>query len=113
MKRMLKIEEKEVMQMVNDDLRMKIKVYLNGKILESVEVFSNFPLEFLSNLTFVFVIKSFVFDEYIFQEGTDDKILYFITQGKVGLLHKSTYSYIIDLNKDNSFGEISFFSDCN
>jgi hypothetical protein len=66
LKRSLKIEEKELMQMVNDDLRIKIKMYLNGKILESVDIFSEFPIEFLSNLTFVFQMKSYVLEEYVF-----------------------------------------------
>lgn len=111
MKKDIKIEEHEVMELLNDDLKGKITVYLNGKILKSVDVFSEFPLEFLSNLTFIFKKRSFVFDEYVLNEGEDGKELFFITSGKVSLLHKQSYSYILDLEKDRSFGEIAFFSE--
>jgi hypothetical protein len=56
--------------------------------------------------------KTYVFEEYVFQEGDVEKTLYFITNGKVGLIHKQTYTFIVDLYKDRSFGEICFFSDC-
>lgn len=51
-------------------------------------------------------------EEYVFNEGDDGKDIYFITQGKVCLIHKQSYTYIIDLDKEQSFGEIGFFSDC-
>jgi hypothetical protein len=54
LKRDTKIEEQEVNELLNEDLNAKIKVYLNGKILKTVKVFEIFPLEFLSNLTFIF-----------------------------------------------------------
>jgi hypothetical protein len=66
MKKAIKIEEDEVMNIINDELKGKITTYLNGQILESVHVFSEFPIEFLSNLTFAFKKKTFVFDEYLF-----------------------------------------------
>eukprot|EP00347_Sterkiella_histriomuscorum_P000699 403374844 len=112
MKKDLKIEEEEVYGFLNEDLKSKLTVFMNGKILKSVSVFSEFPLEFLSNLTFIFIKKSFSTEEYVFNEGDDGKDIYFITQGKVCLIHRQTYTYIIDLEKEQSFGEIGFFSDC-
>jgi hypothetical protein len=41
--------------------------------------------------------KTYVFEEYVFQEGDVEKTLYFITNGKVGLIHKQTYTFIVDL----------------
>jgi CRP-like cAMP-binding protein len=111
-KKDLKIEEEEAMGFLNDDLRGKLTVYLNGKILKSVSVFSEFPLEFLSHLTFILAKKSYTVEEYVFNEGDEDKDIYFITSGKVALIHKQTYSYVVDLEKEQSFGEIGFFSDC-
>ena len=88
MKKDLKIEEEEVFSFLNEDLKSKITVFMNGKILKSVCVFSEFPLEFLSNLTFIFVKKSFSMEEYVFNEGDDGRDIYFITQGKVCLIHR-------------------------
>jgi CRP-like cAMP-binding protein len=67
------------MNLLNDDLKSTITVYVNGKILQSVTVFSEFPLEFLSNLTFVLNKKSYALDEYLFNEGDDGQDIYFIT----------------------------------
>jgi hypothetical protein len=39
LKRAQKIEELEVFDIINDDLRGRITVHLNGKILKSVAVF--------------------------------------------------------------------------
>lgn len=88
MKKDLKIEEEEVYSFLNDDLKSRITVFMNGKILQSVNVFSEFPLDFLSNLTFILGKKNFAMEEYIFNEGDDGKDIYFITQGKVCLIHR-------------------------
>jgi CRP-like cAMP-binding protein len=51
-------------------------------------------------------------DEYVFQEGDEGpRELYFITNGKVSMLHRATQSYICDLYKEMSFGELGFFSE--
>lgn len=72
---------------------------------------SIFPLEFISHLTFLLRKKSFALDEHILREGDHTRELYFITNGKVSLVHRETYTFIADLYKDMSFGEIAFFSD--
>jgi len=77
-KKDLKIEEKEVMDMLNDDLKGKLVVYLNGKILKNIAIFAEFPLDFLSNLTFIFQKESFTIDETIFNEGDQGSKLFFI-----------------------------------
>ena len=52
-KRDIKIEEEEVMGLLNEDLKSTLTLYSNGTILKTVSVFSKFPIEFLSSLTFV------------------------------------------------------------
>ena len=69
MKKLLKIEEEEVFELLNDDLKGKMIVYLNGRLLQSVNVFQEFPLEFLSSLTFILNRRSITMDDYIFNEG--------------------------------------------
>ena len=111
MKKDSKIEETEMMDLLNDDLRSTLTLYTNGRILKTVVVFDEFPLEFLCNLTFVLQHRSFAIDEYIFGEGDDGHELYFITDGKVSLLHRATGSFIINLHKESAFGEIGFFTE--
>lgn len=54
MKKQIKIDEKEVMAMLNESLREKITVYLNGRILQRMTYFTSFGLDMLSELTFYF-----------------------------------------------------------
>ena len=53
-KKLIKIDEKEVMAMLNESLREKITVYLNGRILQGMSYFQNFGLDMMSELTFFF-----------------------------------------------------------
>ena len=50
----MKIEQEEVDALLNDNLRDKITVYLNGRILNNIKLFDEFSIEFLSQLTFIF-----------------------------------------------------------
>jgi CRP-like cAMP-binding protein len=107
----LKIEESEVMELLNDDLRSTLTLYANGRAIQSVPILSIFPLDFLSQITFVLKKKNFALDESIFKEGDHSRDLYFITNGKVSLIHRQTYTFLADLHKESSFGEVAFFSD--
>ena len=53
-KKLIKIDEKEVMAMLNENLREKITVYLNGRILQKMIFLEAFGLDMLSELTFYF-----------------------------------------------------------
>ena len=52
--------------MLNDNLREKITVYLNGRILRSMAFVAGFGLDFLSELTFYFKTNTYSNGEYIF-----------------------------------------------
>ena len=47
----------------------------------------------------------------MFTEGEEGRDIHFINNGKVSLVQKSSYSFIAELHKEMSFGEIGFFSD--
>jgi hypothetical protein len=53
LKKLYKIEETELLSLLNDNLRGKIIVYFNGRILQGIDVLGRFPIEFLSNLSFI------------------------------------------------------------
>lgn len=53
-KKSLKVEESEVMDILNDGLRNKLTMEINGRLLNKFKVFNNFPIEFLSALAFLF-----------------------------------------------------------
>ena len=68
-KKLYKIEESEMLKLLNSNLRGKITVYFNGKILQNIKVFKNFPIEFLSNLSFIMKKDTFTPQENIIYEG--------------------------------------------
>ncbi len=43
-------------------------MYLNGRLFNSIQVLSSFPLEFLSNLSFILKKKTYGVNENIFVE---------------------------------------------
>lgn len=94
---MIKIEENEVLNLLNDDLRNNVTIHLKGRIIRNCELFDNFKIEFVSQLVFLLNLKRYsVGDSIIFEKETGDEI-YFIENGKVALLHQSSHTYILDL----------------
>eukprot|EP00347_Sterkiella_histriomuscorum_P011514 403372162 len=94
-KKKMKIDEEEVMSLLNEDLKNKITVYLNGQTLHATPLFQMFDTDFLSQLTLIFNKKSYSVDENIFVEKDLGDEIFFIIQGK----------------KDDHFGEIGFILD--
>lgn len=85
------------MELLNEELKDKITIYLNGQIIQKMGVFFNFKIDFISQLTFVFVQKSYsVDDNLVVEQDLGDEIFY-IQTGKVALLHRQSYTYIKDL----------------
>lgn len=85
------------MDLLNDDLKDRITIYLNGQILHRIKAFDSFKVDFKSQLTFALTKKSYsVDDNLVVEEDIGDEI-FFITQGKVALLHKQSYTYISEL----------------
>ena len=68
-KKEIKIEEGEVMEILNENLRDKLTLYLNGRILKNISFFEDFQLEFLSEITFSFYSMAFMIDDNIIVEG--------------------------------------------
>jgi hypothetical protein len=47
-KKICKIEESEVLSILNDNLKNKLTVYLHGRLLQNILVLNSFPIDFLS-----------------------------------------------------------------
>lgn len=71
----------------------------------------SFPIEFLSNLSFILQKRVYAIDDNCLIEGELGAEIFFIAAGRVSVIDKSTKTHIIDLGQDKYFGEISFFSD--
>lgn len=110
-KKEIKIEEKDVMNILNENLRDKLTLYLNGRILKDIKVFEDFDIEFLYEITFIFLQVTYMIDDNIIVEDDPGGKIFFIVKGKVAILHRKSRTYIKDLGKDDFFGEIGFFSE--
>ncbi len=77
-KKMIKIEEEEVMYLLNEDLKSKITVYLNGRHLHFIDLFGEFRLDFISELTFQLQKKKYALDDNIIFEGEQGNDIFFI-----------------------------------
>ena len=60
------LEEKEILSMLNENLREQITVYLNGTILRNMKFLEDFDLDYLSEVAFKFKVKNFAIDEFIY-----------------------------------------------
>lgn len=108
-KKLLKVDQDEVFSVLNKNLEIKMRAFLNGRILKNIIVFKNFEIDFLSEITKSFKKQTFTVDDNIFIEGDEGGTMYFIVTGLVTILHKKTQTYIRDLKQDQYFGEIEFF----
>ena len=88
-KKVIKIEEDELMEMLNKDLKLQIQSHLTGKILLNIELFERkFSLQFLTDLSSIFIKKPFYLGENIIYEDSIGDEIFFIIHGKVTVLHR-------------------------
>lgn len=89
-KKQYKLDEEDVLLMLNDTLKVETTIHLNGKLLNETPLFQSFDVGFLSQLTFVIKKKIFMVDEHIFDEGDRGETLFYIQKGNIILLHRKT-----------------------
>lgn len=89
-KKTVKVDQEEVFSVLNKNLEIKMRAFLNGRILKNITVFKNFEIDFLSEITKHFKKQTFTVDDNIFIEGDEGGTMYFIVTGLVTILHKKT-----------------------
>lgn len=95
LKKKIKIDEEELMEILNKDLGCQVQSHLTGRILLEVELFyKNFNMDFLSKMTTIFERKSYAVDDNIIYEDQIGEELFFIIQGRVAIIHKKSHTYI-------------------
>ena len=85
------------MDLLNDDLRGKITIFLNGQIIHKIDAMRKFDIVFLSELTFKLKKKAYSLEENLVVEQDYGDEIFFITQGRVAMLHSQTRTYITDV----------------
>ena len=109
-KKKYKLEENEVLDMLNENLRKQVIAFLNGNMLMDCPLFYGFSDDIISETTFILTRKMFSMDDYIFDEQIQGDKMYFITKGNVILWETKTHTFIKELTEGFTFGEGSFFS---
>ncbi|CDW82005.1 UNKNOWN [Stylonychia lemnae] len=112
-KKQYKLSEIEVLNMLNENLKDQVIVHLNGRMLKKTRIFSIFDQRFLAEVTFLLSNETFSMDDHIFEEEEQGAKMFFITKGTVVIMQKKSHTYIKELQVDEYFGEISFFSQLN
>jgi len=64
-KRTVKVDQEEVFSILNKNLEIKMRAFLNARILKSIKVFKNFEIAFLSDITKQFKRQTFTVDDNI------------------------------------------------
>lgn len=77
-KKIYKIEETEVLELLNVNLKGKVEVYLNACVFYNITIFMKFPIEFLSNLNYILQPQIFALNETIIFEEESGRQVYFI-----------------------------------
>ena len=105
-----KLDDNEVLELLNDNLREQVIAFLNGRILKECKAFDSFDMILLSEITFMMERKLYSMSDNIFEEGDISRKMYFISKGGIRLLHLKSHTYIKELSDSESIGEASFFS---
>jgi CRP-like cAMP-binding protein len=113
-KREQKIDESEILTLLNKNLKEEVIMHLNGLLLKNgtFGVINKFD-EFCILLTSVMREETLNPGDTIFQKGDHSLRLYFINNGIVTIFDQETKIIFKELNNEaplNSFGEIGFFA---
>ena len=80
-KQRYKLEENEVLDMLNENLKEQVIAFLNGRVLMECWWFDYFSKDLLSEATFILTRKMFSVDDHLFDEENIGNTMYFITKG--------------------------------
>jgi CRP-like cAMP-binding protein len=113
-KREQKIDESEILSLLNKNLKEEVIMHLNGLLLKNgtFATINRFD-EFCLLLTNVMREETLNPGDIIFQKGDHSLRLYFINNGIVTIFDQETKIIFKELNNKtncNSFGEIGFFA---
>jgi len=82
-----KLEENEVLDLLNDNLREQVIAYLNGRVLKDWKAFNSFDMVLISEITFMLFRRLYAMNDNVFEEDEKSNKMYFIGKGKIVLLH--------------------------
>ncbi|CDW85756.1 UNKNOWN [Stylonychia lemnae] len=101
-KKQIKIEEEEVFEMLNQDLRERITVCMNGFILQTIPFFENFEMEFTSELTFNLRKQTYALDDNIFvKDDYFGEIAFFTDEQRCTTMKSRDFTELYIIEREN------------
>ena len=86
-KKVEKLEENEVLDLLNSNLKDQVIAFLNGSIIKECRMFDKFDLSFLGDIIFCLERKLYAINDNVFDEGEMANKMYFIGKGSVILIN--------------------------
>ena len=85
-------------------------MFLKTKIIKDLMCLEPYGIEFISKIIFMFTKRMFLVDETVIYENEPGDELFYINNGKVGLFHKASKTFVCNCTNSQYFGEIAFFT---
>jgi hypothetical protein len=104
-----KIDESEVLLLLNKNLRDEIALHINGQVLKSFVILCKYD-ELCILLTYVMKEETMNPNETIFHKDDLSNRVYFLTKGTVYICEEDTKIIFKELDRGMTFGELGFFS---
>ena len=99
-KKKSKLDENEVLEMLNETLRDDVIAFINGNTINQSGVFQAFNVQVVSQITFKLNHHMFAVDDPIMEEGTPGKRMYYLSKGSCLLIHKKTRTFIKEIKTE-------------
>jgi len=103
--------EKEMFNMLSQDLKSKLYEHMNGRLLyENKVMCSNFSRKLLYLVSSKIETQTYAPGEEIFSSNDCEYRIYFIVKGHLELFFPKSQTAWLSLKKESHFGEFSFFT---
>eukprot|EP00347_Sterkiella_histriomuscorum_P006811 403351340 len=100
-KKQIKIEEEEVFKVLNQDLKEKITVCMNGFILQTIPFFESFEMQFVSELTFHTRKETYAMDDNIFvKDDYFGEIAFFTDEPRCATMKSRDFTDVYLIERD-------------
>ncbi len=96
-KKKLLMDEGEMMSMLSIPLRDELLIYFHGAILHNCTIFDDFPIDFLSYLTFFLHSEQFSVGDTVFEEDEQGSKMFFIVKGRVLIFTRLPLAVLAEL----------------
>ena len=105
------LDEKQILGMLSEPLRDEIYAHIHGVVIRRCKILTEFEEHFISQLSKTLELETYGPGDIVIEEGELSNKLFFIRSGRIDMYHQATASSYTELEPNNYFGEISFFTE--